>query len=107
MKRGLPKTEPIKGVKNVILVSSAKGGVGKSTVTGNLLNCSVFTLTLNIKKNALSINMAVFKLFYKLIKSSLLGIKYLFNPLGPHDALKHRFTSLKTDLIFLQPRVLE
>ena len=30
-----------------------------------------------------------------------------FNPLRPHDALKHHFTSLKTDSIFLQPRVLE
>ena len=30
-----------------------------------------------------------------------------FNPLNPHDALKLYFTSLKTDLIFLQPRVLE
>ena len=29
------------------------------------------------------------------------------NPLSPHDALRHHFTSLKTDLIFLQPRVLE
>ena len=29
------------------------------------------------------------------------------NPLSPHDALKHNFTSLKTDLIFLQLRVLE
>ena len=27
--------------------------------------------------------------------------------LSPHDALKHHFTSLKTDLIFLQLRVLE
>ena len=27
------------------------------------------------------------------------------NHLSPHDALKHRFTSLKTDLIFLQLRV--
>ena len=26
------------------------------------------------------------------------------NPLSPHDALKHHFTSPKTDLIFLQPR---
>ena len=25
------------------------------------------------------------------------------NPLSPHDASKHQFTSLKTDLIFLQP----
>ena len=32
---------------------------------------------------------------------------YIFNPLSPHDALKHHFTSLKTYLIFLQPRVLE
>ena len=31
----------------------------------------------------------------------------MINPLSPHDALKHHFTSLKTDLIFLQPRVLE
>ena len=30
-----------------------------------------------------------------------------FNPLSPHDALKHHFTSLKTDLIFLQLGVLE
>ena len=30
-----------------------------------------------------------------------------FNPLGPHDALKHHFKSLKTDLIFLQLGVLE
>ena len=27
-----------------------------------------------------------------------------FDPLSPHDALKHHFTSLKTDLIFLQIR---
>ena len=31
----------------------------------------------------------------------------LINPLGLHDALKHHYTSLKTDLIFLQQRVLE
>ena len=30
-----------------------------------------------------------------------------FKPLSPHDALKHHFKSLKTDLIILQPRVLE
>ena len=29
------------------------------------------------------------------------------NPLSPHDALKHHFTSLKTDLIVLQQRVFE
>ena len=26
----------------------------------------------------------------------------ILNPLSPHDALKHHFTSLRTDLIFLQ-----
>ena len=31
----------------------------------------------------------------------------LINPLSPHDALKHHFKSLKTDLIFLQPGVSE
>ena len=29
------------------------------------------------------------------------------NPLSPHDASKNHFPSLKTDLIFLQLRVLE
>ena len=36
MKRGLPQRKSIPGVKNVILVSSGKGGVGKSTVAVNL-----------------------------------------------------------------------
>ena len=31
----------------------------------------------------------------------------LINPLSPHDALKHHFASMKTDLIFLQQRELE
>ena len=30
-----------------------------------------------------------------------------FDPLSPHDALKHHLKSIKTDLIFLQLRVLE
>lgn len=34
MKKGLPVRKPIEGVKNVILVASGKGGVGKSTVAG-------------------------------------------------------------------------
>ena len=33
--------------------------------------------------------------------------RWRVNPLSPHDAIKHHFTSLKTDLIFLQLRVLE
>lgn len=36
MKRGLPKISPIPGVKNILLVASGKGGVGKSTVAVNL-----------------------------------------------------------------------
>ena len=34
-------------------------------------------------------------------------LSLLVNPLSPHDAIKHHFTSLKTHLIFLQRRVLE
>ncbi|KAI4758569.1 hypothetical protein E4T52_09250 [Aureobasidium sp. EXF-3400] len=34
MQRGLPEKRPIKDVKKVIAVSSAKGGVGKSTISG-------------------------------------------------------------------------
>lgn len=36
MARGLPKRKTIDGVKNVILVASGKGGVGKSTTAVNL-----------------------------------------------------------------------
>ncbi|KAH6617023.1 P-loop containing nucleoside triphosphate hydrolase protein [Chaetomium tenue] len=34
--RGLPTKRPIKGVSHIIAVSSAKGGVGKSTIAANL-----------------------------------------------------------------------
>jgi ATP-binding protein involved in chromosome partitioning len=34
MQRGLPQKRNIKDVKKVIAVSSAKGGVGKSTIAG-------------------------------------------------------------------------
>jgi ATP-binding protein involved in chromosome partitioning len=36
MQRGLPQKRPIPGVSKVLAVSSAKGGVGKSTVAVNL-----------------------------------------------------------------------
>ena len=39
--------------------------------------------------------------------TNLYQLSLYINPLSPHDELKHRFTSLKTDLIFLQQRVLE
>ncbi|MEG1573087.1 MAG: P-loop NTPase, partial [Bacteroidales bacterium] len=32
----IPSAEKIKGVKNIILISSGKGGVGKSTIAANL-----------------------------------------------------------------------
>jgi ATP-binding protein involved in chromosome partitioning len=37
MQRGLPQKRSIKDVKKVIAVSSAKGGVGKSTIAGTSL----------------------------------------------------------------------
>ena len=35
------------------------------------------------------------------------ALLHVFNPLSSHDALKHHFTSLKTDSIVLQLGVLE
>ena len=45
--------------------------------------------------------------FALLLANSFQIVIHLINPLNPHDALKHHFTSLRTDLIFLQLRVLE
>lgn len=38
MARGLPKQRPIEGVKQVVVVASGKGGVGKSTTAG-IMGC--------------------------------------------------------------------
>ena len=42
--------------------------------------------------------------FHQLVQIRHPGLQpvLIFNPLNPQDALKHNFTSLKTDLIFLQ-----
>ena len=41
MARGLPKKKPIPGVKSIVLVSSGKGGVGKSTTAGKDNICRI------------------------------------------------------------------
>lgn len=38
MAKGLPQKKVIKGVKHVVLISSGKGGVGKSTTAGVCIN---------------------------------------------------------------------
>lgn len=38
MARGLPRKQPIPGVKKIILVASGKGGVGKSTTAGTTVS---------------------------------------------------------------------
>lgn len=38
MARSLPKQAPIPGVKDVVVVASGKGGVGKSTTSGEILS---------------------------------------------------------------------
>ena len=42
----------------------------------------------------------IVKCYIRRFKTKVL-ISNFFNPLSPHDALKHHITSLKTDLIFL------
>lgn len=46
MAKGLPKQKPITGVKQVIVVASGKGGVGKSTTAGT---AGVFCLNADYK----------------------------------------------------------
>ena len=40
------------------------------------------------------------------INHTFVRVNITLNPLSPHDALKHHFTSLYTDCIFLQLEVL-
>lgn len=37
MAKGLPKKKPILGVKQILLVASGKGGVGKTTTSGYII----------------------------------------------------------------------
>ena len=47
--------------------------------------------------------LVVYIYMFKSYLNHLLSSRVLsVNPLSPHDALKHHFTSLKTDLIFIQ-----
>lgn len=38
MARSLPKQAPLPGVKDIVVVASGKGGVGKSTTSGRILS---------------------------------------------------------------------
>lgn len=38
MARSLPKRAPLPGVKDIVVVASGKGGVGKSTTSGKILS---------------------------------------------------------------------
>ena len=48
-RQGLPKKWPIAGVKHVVVVSSGKGGVGKSTVAGVYVYTRVCVCVLDFK----------------------------------------------------------
>lgn len=42
LSRGLPKQKPIEGVKQVVVLASGKGGVGKSTTAGKIFFKIIF-----------------------------------------------------------------
>ena len=50
---------------------------------------------------------ALFASIFNSFEAGIVDAIPIFNPLSPHDALKHHFTSLKTHLILLQLRVVE
>lgn len=45
MRRGLPRRWPITGVEHVVAVASGKGGVGKSTTAGEVINFQLLACT--------------------------------------------------------------
>jgi len=53
MQRGLPERRKIKDVRKVIAVSSAKGGVGKSTLAGPHVPSQTLRLVLNVPQSTL------------------------------------------------------
>ena len=64
---------------------------------------SIYVTSYPSKAYRLNRHLSIKKLYLPLCRYTSL----MLNPLSPHDALKHHFTSLKTDLIFLQLRVLK
>ena len=86
-----------------------------SKVLSDYITMSGITKTLMLHNNIKNLHQFCQKYYYFIVSSCTNGghitldvdIFRRLNPLSPHDALKHHFTSLKTDLIFLQLRVLE
>ena len=68
---------------------------------GNCVSNSCFKSMKNGNKQLSSTRLTILACAYKVKDASYI------NPLSPHDALKHHFTSMKTDLISVQLRILE
>lgn len=86
MGRGLPKKKPIEGVKQILIVASGKGGVGKSTTSVNL----AVALKMNEPAKAVGLLDAdVFgptvPLMMNLDDSPILNEKNLMEPLVNYD----------------------
>lgn len=84
MQRGLPERRPIKDVAKVIAVSSAKGGVGKSTVAG--LSLDWLCETKSLIYNTANLSLAFAKLGYRsgILDTDIFGpsVPTLFNLSG-------------------------